>query len=117
MASDEQQVEAVTGEQQALQSRDSVERHKQRASAVGHHNIHPPTLQEPSHSQPGKACLQCRSRKRRCDGQKPRCANCVSRQVAACQYPRVQKRRGAGKRYVSHDPQQDRVPNSFMLTA
>ncbi|KAK3326679.1 hypothetical protein B0H66DRAFT_167527 [Apodospora peruviana] len=79
LASDKQQVEAVmdnNNKQQALQSSDDgVDRHKQRAST---------------------ACLPCRSRKRRCDGQKPTCSNCISVQ-SACHYPRVQKRRGPGK--------------------
>lgn len=39
MASDKHQVEAATGQQQALQSRDNVERHKQRTSTVGAHTM------------------------------------------------------------------------------
>ncbi len=49
MASDNQQVEAVTAGLQALQSHDSVDLDKQRASTVGAYIMNPATLQDPSH--------------------------------------------------------------------
>ncbi len=50
MASDNQQVEAITAGLQELQSRDSLELDKQRASTVGASSqaVNPATLQDPS---------------------------------------------------------------------
>ncbi|KAK7016177.1 hypothetical protein VNI00_018978 [Paramarasmius palmivorus] len=44
------------------------------------------------------ACLQCRTRKIRCDGAKPACYNCTRRQnTCKCNYDTVPRRRGPGK--------------------
>ncbi|KLO16752.1 hypothetical protein SCHPADRAFT_847678, partial [Schizopora paradoxa] len=40
------------------------------------------------------ACVQCRSRKIRCDGAKPMCYNCTQRSTGVCEYDAVPKRRG-----------------------
>ncbi|KAF8339909.1 uncharacterized protein EI90DRAFT_3012818 [Cantharellus anzutake] len=40
------------------------------------------------------ACQQCRVRKVRCDGFKPRCSTCIRRKSPKCEYDAVPKRRG-----------------------
>ncbi|KAF5369336.1 hypothetical protein D9758_002739 [Tetrapyrgos nigripes] len=43
------------------------------------------------------ACDFCRGRKLRCDGMRPSCSNCVSRENQVCHYQLFPKRRGPGK--------------------
>ncbi|KAH6874359.1 fungal-specific transcription factor domain-containing protein [Thelonectria olida] len=43
-----------------------------------------------------QACLRCREKKTRCDGNKPACQSCIAR-GQECSYSQVQKRRGPGK--------------------
>ncbi|KAJ7600829.1 hypothetical protein C8J56DRAFT_813769 [Mycena floridula] len=58
----------------------------------------PPTTQGKSRIRVYVACLQCRTRKIRCDGAKPVCHNC-SRRVGGdeCNYDPIPKRRGPDK--------------------
>ncbi|KPM36225.1 hypothetical protein AK830_g10351 [Neonectria ditissima] len=42
------------------------------------------------------ACMRCKTRKNRCDGGKPKCANCIAND-AECIYSAVRKMRGQGK--------------------
>ncbi|KAJ7496648.1 hypothetical protein FB451DRAFT_1017305 [Mycena latifolia] len=44
------------------------------------------------------ACIQCRTRKIRCDGAKPICHNCGKRAQTDCNYDPLPKRRGPDKR-------------------
>ncbi|KAI0535220.1 hypothetical protein GGR58DRAFT_480028 [Xylaria digitata] len=43
------------------------------------------------------ACSRCKTRKRRCDGDTPKCSNCAAHN-AECKYAAVRKYRGPGKR-------------------
>ncbi|KLO15216.1 kinase-like protein [Schizopora paradoxa] len=40
------------------------------------------------------ACMQCRSRKLRCDGATPKCLSCTQRHIELCDYEAASKRRG-----------------------
>ncbi|KAF2181164.1 hypothetical protein K469DRAFT_752988 [Zopfia rhizophila CBS 207.26] len=44
------------------------------------------------------ACIACRSRKHKCSGEKPRCAQCVSNCIT-CEWP-TQQKRGPPKQYI-----------------
>ncbi|KZW00891.1 hypothetical protein EXIGLDRAFT_603573 [Exidia glandulosa HHB12029] len=57
----------------------------------------PPTTQGKARTRVYVACLQCRSRKIRCDGGKPTCHNCT-RRSSECKYDAVPKRRGPDKK-------------------
>ncbi|KAF8887164.1 hypothetical protein BD779DRAFT_1528462 [Infundibulicybe gibba] len=58
----------------------------------------PPTTQGKPRTRVYVACLQCRTRKIRCDGAKPVCHNCGRRNNGSeCNYDRVPKRRGPDK--------------------
>jgi len=57
----------------------------------------PPTTQGKARTRVYVACLQCRSRKIRCDGAKPTCHNC-GRRSSECKYDAVPKRRGPDKK-------------------
>lgn len=57
----------------------------------------PPTTQGKPRTRVYVACLQCRSRKIRCDGAKPTCHNCT-RRSSECKYDAVPKRRGPDKK-------------------
>jgi hypothetical protein len=56
-------------------------------------------------AKPIRACDQCRIRKRKCDGQKPFCGNCIKNPARdkdgnpICTYSQVQKKRGPKKGY------------------
>ncbi|PVF96721.1 hypothetical protein CPB86DRAFT_816095 [Serendipita vermifera] len=56
----------------------------------------PTSMQKESYSSV-IACKQCRSRKVKCDSQRPQCKNCV-RRSDPCEYDTAQKRRGPDKR-------------------
>ncbi|KAH8658275.1 hypothetical protein BX600DRAFT_64429 [Xylariales sp. PMI_506] len=59
------------------------------------------------------ACVRCKSRKRRCDGRTPKCANCVANS-AECVYAPERKTRGRGKKPPkktrSHEKPLDEAP-------
>ncbi|GJJ13286.1 hypothetical protein Clacol_007538 [Clathrus columnatus] len=57
----------------------------------------PPTAQGKLRTRVYVACLQCRSRKIRCDGAKPQCQKCC-RRASECDYDAVPKRRGPDKK-------------------
>ncbi|KNZ81288.1 Quinic acid utilization activator, partial [Termitomyces sp. J132] len=59
----------------------------------------PPTTQGKPRARVYVACIQCRSRKTRCDGAKPICHNCSKRTNGGneCNYDAVPKRRGPDK--------------------
>ncbi|KAF8526163.1 hypothetical protein JB92DRAFT_2700846 [Gautieria morchelliformis] len=57
----------------------------------------PPTAQGKMRTRVYVACLQCRSRKIRCDGAKPKCQKC-SRRSSECDYDPAPKRRGPDKK-------------------
>ncbi|KAG5639438.1 hypothetical protein H0H81_002309 [Sphagnurus paluster] len=58
----------------------------------------PPTTQGKPRARVYVACLQCRSRKIRCDGAKPECYNCSKRTAGTeCNYDPIPKRRGPDK--------------------
>ncbi|KIY72469.1 hypothetical protein CYLTODRAFT_37194 [Cylindrobasidium torrendii FP15055 ss-10] len=57
----------------------------------------PPTTQGKPRARVYVACVQCRSRKIRCDGAKPICHNCNKRGHPECNYDPVPKRRGPDK--------------------
>ncbi|KAF8237173.1 hypothetical protein L208DRAFT_1248652 [Tricholoma matsutake] len=59
----------------------------------------PPTTQGKPRERVYVACLQCRTRKIRCDGAKPACHNCARRTTGnnECNYDPVPKRRGPDK--------------------
>ncbi|KIM89129.1 hypothetical protein PILCRDRAFT_212993 [Piloderma croceum F 1598] len=60
----------------------------------------PPTTQGKPRSRVYVACVQCRTRKIRCDGAKPTCHNCSRRSTnggATCSYDSAPKRRGPDK--------------------
>ncbi|KIJ54399.1 hypothetical protein M422DRAFT_222008 [Sphaerobolus stellatus SS14] len=57
----------------------------------------PPTAQGRMRTRVYVACLQCRSRKIRCDGGKPKCQKC-SRRSSECSYDTAPKRRGPDKK-------------------
>ncbi|KAH6912789.1 hypothetical protein BKA70DRAFT_1097562 [Coprinopsis sp. MPI-PUGE-AT-0042] len=59
----------------------------------------PPTTQGKPRSRVYVACVQCRTRKIRCDGAKPQCHNCGRRSTGCndCVYDPVPKRRGPDK--------------------
>ncbi|RDB17928.1 hypothetical protein Hypma_000681 [Hypsizygus marmoreus] len=59
----------------------------------------PPTTQGKPRARVYVACLQCRTRKIRCDGAKPICYNCSKRATASseCNYDPIPKRRGPDK--------------------
>ncbi|KAK3690408.1 hypothetical protein B0T22DRAFT_192694 [Podospora appendiculata] len=62
-----------------------------------------PNMQSANNERSGKlliACVRCQSRKARCDGKTPRCANCLTRHMD-CQYPVARKSRGPGRKQVS----------------
>ncbi|KAF2012940.1 hypothetical protein BU24DRAFT_425535 [Aaosphaeria arxii CBS 175.79] len=45
------------------------------------------------------ACIACRSRKHKCSGEKPRCAQCTTNNIA-CEWP-TQQKRGPPKQYIN----------------
>ncbi|KAJ7189857.1 hypothetical protein GGX14DRAFT_484326 [Mycena pura] len=59
----------------------------------------PPTTQGKPRTRVYVACLQCRTRKIRCDGAKPACHNCSKRTTSSndCNYDSLPKRRGPDK--------------------
>ncbi|KAF8582821.1 hypothetical protein K439DRAFT_1350360 [Ramaria rubella] len=57
----------------------------------------PPTAQGKMRTRVYVACLQCRSRKIRCDGAKPKCQKCA-RRSSECDYDAAPKRRGPDKK-------------------
>ncbi|KAM6494149.1 hypothetical protein JOM56_010510 [Amanita muscaria] len=57
----------------------------------------PPTTQGKPRCRVYVACLQCRTRKIRCDGAKPVCHNCKRRACLDCEYDTSPKRRGPDK--------------------
>ncbi|KAF5338925.1 hypothetical protein D9611_008729 [Ephemerocybe angulata] len=59
----------------------------------------PPTTQGKPRARVYVACVQCRTRKIRCDGAKPTCHNCGRRSAGSneCSYDPVPKRRGPDK--------------------
>ncbi|KAA1468777.1 hypothetical protein DENSPDRAFT_915286 [Dentipellis sp. KUC8613] len=57
----------------------------------------PPTTQGKPRTRVYVACLQCRSRKIRCDGARPVCHNCGQRGENDCNYDSAPKRRGPDK--------------------
>ncbi|KAH7106905.1 hypothetical protein BKA62DRAFT_221002 [Auriculariales sp. MPI-PUGE-AT-0066] len=58
----------------------------------------PPTTHGKARTRVYVACLQCRTRKIRCDGAKPTCHNCTRRNCNDCKYDAVPKRRGPDKK-------------------
>ncbi|KAI0875590.1 hypothetical protein GGS24DRAFT_454704 [Hypoxylon argillaceum] len=55
---------------------------------------------EPTAEPPSRifiACVRCKARKRRCDGNTPKCSNCVTHNTE-CNYAAVRRTRGPGKK-------------------
>ncbi|ORX34535.1 hypothetical protein BD324DRAFT_610110 [Kockovaella imperatae] len=55
------------------------------------------TVEEDGEKKPVIACHMCRARKLKCNGVRPKCANCVRRNEDSCEYDTVLRRRGPGR--------------------
>lgn len=54
---------------------------------------------KPSRQRPGQACLSCRAKKLKCDGEQPLCSNCAISNVA-CVIPLTSAKRGPPKGHM-----------------
>ncbi|KAF8635939.1 hypothetical protein AX15_000110 [Amanita polypyramis BW_CC] len=76
------------------QSSSKIGRFRRLKPQIGLASDQPPTTQGRPRTRVYVACLQCRTRKIRCDGTKPVCYSCNQRSDVDCEYDPLPKRRG-----------------------
>ena len=64
---------------------------------------------EDNDRKPTIACYNCRSKKLKCDGARPKCHHCTRRGEASCAYDVVLRRRGPGKKTKDKEKEKELV--------